>query len=181
MKGLWRWPLNLGMSFLVGALLVACGGAKEQVSAPAPAPVAAPAPAPQAATPAAAPAATPVPLKVLKTSPESGPVGTPFTVSGEGLPAGKDVQFVWVTWDGSYATKVTANDARFEERKFVAKRVPLKTAVAGDQGQVSVAFTAPEDYGETHDIYAVVDGLDVGKAGFRIIRGATITPTSGPV
>jgi len=108
-------------------------------------------------------------------------VGTPFTVSGEGLPVGKEVQFVWATWDGSYATKVAANDARFEERKFVAKGVPMKTVVANAQGQVSVALTAPEDYGETHDIYAVVDGIDVGKAGFRIVRNATITPTTGPV
>ncbi|MBI2867284.1 MAG: hypothetical protein HYX97_02980, partial [Chloroflexi bacterium] len=133
------------------------------------------------ATVPAAPTATPVPLKLLKTSLETGPVGTVFTVSGEGLPAGKEVQFVWVTWDGAYATKVAANDARFEERKFVTKRVPLKSAVAGAQGQVSVVLTAPEDFGETHDIYAVVDGIDVGKAGFRIIRNATITPTSGPV
>ena len=128
-----------------------------------------------------APTVTLVPLKLLKVSPESGPVGTSFTVSGEGLPAGKEVQFVWATWDGTYATKVAANDARFEERKFEAKRVPMKTVVASDQGQVSVALTAPEDYGEIHDIYAVVDGIDVGKGGFRVVRNATISPTSGPV
>jgi hypothetical protein len=32
-----------------------------------------------------------------------------------------------------------------------------------------------------HDIYAVVDGQDVGRGGFRILRSAAITPTEGPV
>ncbi len=160
---------------LLGAasvLLAACS------SKPTPTPVQ-PTAAPLA--PTAASTATPVALKLLKTTPEAGFIGTSFTVSGEGFPAGKEVQFVWVTWDGAYATKVAANDARLEERKFVVKRVPMKTAVASAQGQVSVALTVPEDYGETHDIYAVMDGIDVGKAGFRIIRNATLTPTSGPV
>ncbi|MEE8443299.1 MAG: hypothetical protein V3S37_06065, partial [Dehalococcoidia bacterium] len=57
----------------------------------------------------------------------------------------------------------------------------MKTVVANAQGQVSVALTAPNDYGEVHDIYAVVGGIDMGKAGFRIVRDATISPTSGPV
>ena len=155
-------------------LLMACTSEQSQ-------PTPTTAPATPTTAPAPAPTATPIPLKLLKTTPETGPIGTPFTVSGEGLPAGKEVQFVWVTVDGSYATKVTASDARFEQRKFVTKRVPMKSAVASAQGQVSVALTAPEDYGETHDIYAVVDGIDMGKAGFRIVRNATLTPTSGPV
>ncbi len=155
-------------------LLMACTSEEAQ-----PTPTAAPA-TPTTAPPPA-PTATPVPLKLLKTSPETGPIGTPFTVSGEGLPAGKEVKFVWATWDGAFATKITADNARFQERTYVAKRVPMKSAVANAQGQVSVDLTVPEDYGEIHDIYAVVDGVDVGKAGFRVVREATISPTSGPV
>ena len=49
------------------------------------------------------------------------------------------------------------------------------------QGRVNTVFTAPEDFGEVHEIYAVVDGQDVGRGGFRILRSATITPTEGPV
>ncbi|MBI2872281.1 MAG: IPT/TIG domain-containing protein [Chloroflexi bacterium] len=167
----------LAIVVLVG-LLAACTGEQAQ---PTPTPTTAPTATAPATPTNPTPTPTPVPLKLLKTSPETGPIGTAFTVTGEGLPAGKQVEFVWVTWDGSYVTNVTANDARFGERKFVTKRVPMKTAGVNAQGQVSVALTAPEDYGEVHDIYAVMDGADVGKAGFRIARNATISPTSGPV
>ncbi len=174
---------SMGYSSLLLAALVLVAGCSSQppIGSNPTAGVPAPTVTPPATAPAPAPTVTPVPLKLLKTSPETGPVGTPFTVSGEGLPAGKEVQFVWVTWDGAYATKVTPNNVRFEERKFVVKRVPMKSVVATAQGQVSVDLIAPEDFGETHDIYAVVDGIDVGKAGFRVVRNATITPTSGAV
>ena len=69
----------------------------------------------------------------------------------------------------------------FLERKFVEKRVSLGKATTDAQGRVSVSFVAPEDYGETHDIYAVADGQDVAKAGFRILRTVTLSPTQGPV
>ena len=32
-----------------------------------------------------------------------------------------------------------------------------------------------------HDLYAVVDGKDVARGGFRILRSATITRTEGPM
>lgn len=157
---------------LVGGLLAGCS------SKPTPTPGKPTAAVPAPATDATA---TPVALKLLKTTPETGLIGTPFTVSGEGLPAGKEVQFVWVTWDGAFATKITADNARFEERRYAVKRVPLKSAVANAQGRVSIALTVPDDFGEVHDIYAVVDGIDVGRTGFRTVREATVTPTSGPV
>ena len=34
------------------------------------------------------------------------------------------------------------------------------------QGRVTAKFTAPEDFGEVHDIYAVIDGQDVGARRF---------------
>ncbi|MBI4187492.1 MAG: hypothetical protein HY530_08335 [Chloroflexi bacterium] len=121
------------------------------------------------------------PLKLLKTSPEKGPVGTAFTITGDGLPSGKPVDFVWVTYDGSFATDAGPENVLFLERKFISKRVPLGKATVNAQGQVTVNLVAPEDYGEIHDIYAVVDGQDVGKAGFRILRTVDLSPTEGPV
>jgi hypothetical protein len=38
----------------------------------------------------------------LKIAPEHGPVGTPVTVTGEGFPAGEDVDLVWGTVTGSW-------------------------------------------------------------------------------
>ncbi|MBI2888287.1 MAG: hypothetical protein HYY02_13925 [Chloroflexi bacterium] len=108
-------------------------------------------------------------------------MGTQFTIAGEGLPAGREVEFVWVTWDGSYVMKPTAETVQFFDRKYEPKRVPFGRASADAQGRVSATFTAPEDYGEIHDIYAVLDGQDVAKAGFRIVRNVTISPLTGPV
>src|SRR5262245_65669726 len=41
----------------------------------------------------------------LSVTPAHGPVGTPVTVSGEGLPADQEVQLIWTTVKGSW--KVT--------------------------------------------------------------------------
>jgi hypothetical protein len=49
------------------------------------------------------------------------------------------------------------------------------------QGRVKGRFVAPEDFGEDHDLYAVVDGQDVARGGFRILRSATMIPSEGPV
>lgn len=181
----WPWPFCAGLLVL---MLVACVGppqvtpapAKEAMPATAPTAVAIP-PTPAAAATPPPPAATPAPLKLLKTVPETGPVGTNITVTGDGLLPGKAAEIIWVTADGSYETKFLATDVQFRGRKFAEKRVPLSTAVVDAQGRVSATFTIPEDFGEVHDIYVVVDGQEVAKGGFRIVRNATISPNSGPV
>ena len=172
---------------LAAAALAACLLAACTATAPAPpAPQQPAAPAAAAPPPAAGPsvgaAGTSAPaLKLLKTSPERGNVGTQFSISGEGLPAGREMEFVWATWDGSYVMKTTAETVQFFERKFEPKRAPLGRAAADAQGRIAATFTAPEDYGEIHDIYGVLDGQDVAKAGFRLVRHVTVSPLQGPV
>ncbi len=126
-------------------------------------------------------APTDIPLKLLKLSPEKGPMGTSFSITGAGLPANKDVEFVWMTVDGSYVTKISAENVEFQDRNFVEAKVSMGHATTDAQGQVSQSFIAPEDYGEIHDIYALVDGQQVGKGGFRLMRNVTITPLEGPL
>ena len=135
---------------------------------------------PPVATPPA-PTATPLPLKSLKLSPEKGYAGASFTVTGEGLTPGKAVQFQWVTWNGGFDTKVSAENVEFYEPKFVEQRVVLGNAVADAVGLARATFVAPEDFGDVHDIYALVDGQQVARGGFIILRSATMTPTQGPV
>ncbi len=101
-----------------------------------------------------------VSLNLLKTEPETGPVGTGFTISGEELPPGKTVEFMWVTWDGKYATDTGPENVVFLERQFDERRVSLGSVTVDAEGKISVSFVAPEDYGETHDIYGVIDGED---------------------
>ena len=44
-----------------------------------------------------------------------------------------------------------------------------------------VSLKAPKDFGGIHDIYAVVDGIQVAKGGFLLERTVTIAPKRGPV
>ena len=123
----------------------------------------------------------PAALKLLKVEPVKGHSGDPFTVVGDGLPANKKVEFFWSTVDAAYVTKVLADNLEYDERKYDEKRVSLGSALVDAQGRMNAKFTAPEDFGEVHDLYAVVDGKDVARGGFRILRSTTITPTEGPV
>ncbi len=167
-----RLALYLVVIGLVG-LLVACSSEATPAT-----PTAAVTP---AASPTASPTNTPIPLKLLNIEPVTGYIGDPFTVTGEGLTPNKEVELVWATVDGSYVNQASAESVLFHERKFVEKRVSLGSATTDAQGRFSATVTAPEDYGEVHDIYAIVDGKDAARGGFRILRTATITPTKGPV
>src|SRR5262249_43688635 len=123
---------------------------------------------------------SPAPVKLLKVEPVKGYVGDSFTVTGDGFTPGQKVDFFWSTVDGAYATKILPDNVEYHERKYDEKRLRLGGTLVDPQGRVNTVFTAPEDFGEVHDIYAVVDGRDVGRGGFRIMRSATINPTDGP-
>jgi hypothetical protein len=120
-------------------------------------------------------------IKLLRVEPVIGYSGDSFTVTGEGFPPGKKVEFFWATVEAAYVTKVMEDNVEYHERKYTEKRISLGGAPVDAQGRVSAAFTAPEDFGEVHDLYAVVDGQDVARGGFRILRSATIALTEGAV
>ncbi len=170
---------GLGLAFLgLLGLLVACGSESQAKPEAPPASLTV---APQSASSTAAPTPTPIPLNPLKVQPDTGYIGDSFTITGEGLPAGKAVELFWVTWDGDYVTEVSLSDVKFIERKFTEKRVSLGQGKTNAQGQLTATFVAPDDYGETHDIYAVIEGQDVARGGFRILRTVSFTPAEGPV
>jgi len=125
--------------------------------------------------------AAPHPLKLLKVEPVKGYAGDSFTITAEGFSPGAKIDFLWSTVDGSYTTKVMPDNVEYHERNYDEKRVSLGNATADAQGRVNARLTAPEDFGEEHDIYAVADGRDIGRGGFRILRSASIAPTEGPV
>ena len=100
------------------------------------------------------------PIKLLNVEPVKGYAGETFTVHGDGLPAGKKVEFLWSTVEASFLTKVMTDNVEYHERKYDEKRVAFGTALVDAQGRVNAKFTAPEDFGEVHDLYAVVDGKE---------------------
>ncbi len=123
----------------------------------------------------------PAAIKFLKIEPVKGYVGDHFTIQADGLPVGKKVEFFWSTVDAAYLTKVLTDNVEYHERKYDEKRVSLGSATTDAKGRVSATFSAPEDFGEVHDIFAVVDGQDAARGGFRILRSATMTPSEGPL
>ncbi|MDO8635399.1 MAG: hypothetical protein Q7R34_04020, partial [Dehalococcoidia bacterium] len=125
--------------------------------------------------------ATPRPLKTLKVSPEKGAVGSTITITGDGLTPNKQFQFQWNTVDGGFDDKVFTETVEFYARKFTAKRVSLGQSTTDAKGQLTATLTVPDDYGEVHDIYAVVDGQDEARGGYRILPEFTLTPPQGTV
>lgn len=122
----------------------------------------------------------PTAQSALTVSPETGPAGTTFTVSGQADPA-QNVDIQWTTWDGAYSTQTTPETVAYHERVFTEKRVSLGTLTANADGQFAGSFTAPEDFGQLHELHAVVDGQDRARGGFQVLMAATATPSSGPI
>lgn len=148
-----------------------------------PRPVAAPAIPGVAALPgpvidAGKPAAT---MTTLKTTPDIALPGTAITISGAGLPAGKDVVVTWGTATVDWVLDPRADSVDYLGRKANKVTVQLATARTDANGAFSVQLKAPQDFGGLHDIYAVMDGLQVAKGGFLVARSASISPKRGPI
>jgi hypothetical protein len=131
----------------------------------------------------ALPQATPAnrTFRHLRTNPEKGAIGTPFTLSGDGFRPGQEVELQWATWDGSYAMKPSAETVVYESRQMADRRLLLGRVKADGHGGIHGSYVAPEDFGELHEIYAITDGEEVARGGFRILMEASIDPPEGVV
>ncbi len=149
------------------------------------APGTAPAPAfPNAPASLGAPVGTGVPaasIKLLTTKPDVAVAGTDFAVSGKGLPANKDVLLTWSTATVDWLLDARPDSVDYMGRKATTYNVQLAIAHTDASGSFDLTVKAPDDWGGLHDIYAVVDGVQVAKGGFLISRRATIYPKRGPI
>src|SRR2546423_9062488 len=117
---------GLAMVFLVlGGTVGTCGA--HPVSAPTDHPPSVPA-APRIVAEAPPPSDTYRPTKLLQVEPVKGYVGDAFTVHGDGLPAGKSVEFFWGTVDAMYRTQITPDNVEYHERTYQEKRVSFGSA-----------------------------------------------------
>lgn len=169
--------LLLVASALVGAVLLPATASAEPKALTAPAlPGVAGLPGPIAAP------ARPAPnMSVLKTKPDIGVPGTSYTLSGSGLPAGKDVSIVWNTAKVTWIVDPRPDSVDYLGRKSDKIAVVIATTKTDSNGAFSLRLKAPRDFGGIHDVYAVVDGVQVAKGGFLIARWAKMTPKKGPV
>ncbi len=120
-------------------------------------------------------------MKVLTTSPDIALPGTAMTISGSGLPAGRDVVLTWGTANVDWVLDPRADSVDYLGRKATKLSVKLATATTDASGTFSVKLKAPQDFGGLHDIYAVADGVQLAKGGFLLMRSASISPKSGPI
>ena len=120
-------------------------------------------------------------MKTLKVSPDMALPGTATTITGSGLPAGKDVTLTWSTATVDWLLDPRADSVDYLGRKTNKFTVRIATAHTDANGAFSVPLKTPHDWGGLHDIYAVVDGVQVAKGGFLIKRHATISTHRGPV
>jgi hypothetical protein len=169
--------LILAGAVLAGALLLSAPAVATPGPLPAPAiPGVAPLPGP-----IAAPATTPATMGILKTTPDVGAAGTTFSLSGSGLAANKDVNIVWNTANVTWLVDARPDSVDYLGRKADKVTVVLAQTKTDAQGAFSLNLRAPRDFGGIHDVYAVIDGVQVAKGGFLIARTATMTPKKGAI
>jgi hypothetical protein len=120
-------------------------------------------------------------MSTLTAKPDDAVAGTRFTLSGSGLPANKSVSIVWGTANVTWVVDARPDSVDYLGRSATKIQVVLGQAQTDAQGKLSLKLTAPRDFGGIHDIYAVIDGVQVAKGGFLIARSATISPKRGPI
>src|SRR5262249_31717737 len=120
-------------------------------------------------------------LQLLKTNPDVALPGKGMTVSGTGLQPNADVVLTWSTATVDWVLDPRPDSVDYLGRKANKLTVQLATAHTDAKGAFSVQLKVPQDWGGLHDIYAVVDGVQVAKGGFLIARSASISPKKGPI
>lgn len=118
---------------------------------------------------------------VMRTTPDVAPAGTKLTIAATGLPASKDVSLVWMTANVRYVLDAKPDSVDYIGRKVEKVGVQLASARTSATGALDVTVKAPVDYGGLHDLYAVVEGVQVAKGGFLLERTVTMSPKKGPV
>jgi hypothetical protein len=172
-----RKTLIIGVAVLAAALLLpALASAEPRALTPPAVPGVAPLPGPVAAPSKPAPNMT-----ILKAKPDIGVPGTAYTLSGSGLPAGKDVSIVWNTANVTWVVDPRPDSVDYLGRKADKIAVVIAQTKTDGSGSFSLALKAPRDFGGIHEVFAVIDGVQVAKGGFLISRWAKMTPRRGPI
>ncbi|MBW4078149.1 MAG: hypothetical protein HIU84_06510 [Acidobacteria bacterium] len=130
-----------------------------------------------------APAATLSPtVGVLTINPlAGGPVGSTMNVTGSGLAPNASVQLTWDTVNATWTVDPEPNTVNYMGRATTNVTVVLGTATTDATGKFSFTRKVPNDFGGTHQIYAVINGVEVAEGAFVITRTLTVTPRSGPI
>lgn len=130
-----------------------------------------------------APSATLSPtVGVLAINPlAGGPVGSTMSITGSGLAPNASVQLTWATVNATWTVDPEPNTVNYMGRSTTNVTVVLGTATTDANGKFSFSRAVPNDFGGTHQIYAVINGVEEAEGAFVITRTLTVTPRSGPI
>lgn len=121
-------------------------------------------------------------IGVLTISPlAGGPVGSNMTISGSGLPAATRVELTWSTTNATWNVDPEPNTVNYTGRTTTNVVVVLANVTTGAHGAFSLTMKVPNDFGGSHQIYAVINGVEVDEGAFITTRTLTVTPKNGPV
>jgi hypothetical protein len=120
-------------------------------------------------------------MGILNVAPDQGVAGTPVTITGSSLAPNATVELTWSTADATWLVQPQPDTVNYLGRSDNVFAVVLDTTTTNASGAFSASLTVPQDWGGLHDIYAVVNGLEVAHGGFVTLRTVSVTPTSGPV
>jgi hypothetical protein len=131
--------------------------------------------------PVAAPAQPSDNMGILDVTPDQGVAGTPMTISGSQLAPNAQVELTWSTANATWLVQTEPDTVNYLGRTDTLMAVVLATTTTDASGSFKLSLKAPLDWGGVHDIYAVVNGVEVAHGGFITLRTVTVSPTSGPV
>jgi hypothetical protein len=121
-------------------------------------------------------------IGVLAVTPlAGGPVGSTMTVAGSGLPSSSKVELTWATSSATWNVDPEPNTVNYMGRTTTNVTVVLADVTTDASGKFSLTTKVPNDWGGSHEIYAVVNGVDVLEGAFTTTRSLTVTPRNGPI
>jgi hypothetical protein len=127
-------------------------------------------------------AATPSPtMGLLSVVPAQGVAGTPLRISGTKLPASTKVELTWSTASATWMADPQPDTVNYTGAADTYFNVVLRTVETSAKGAFSIKVPMPQDFGGTHDIYAVVADTQLDHGGVTLLRKLTISPRSGPI
>jgi hypothetical protein len=116
-------------------------------------------------------ASTPSGGATLTTSISAGPVGSDFTIWGEGLPPNQAVSLLWQTVVGN----------RVSGQGWDDQSAQITRVTTGGDGSLSFEAAIPPDVGGDHQVQAVLDGNVVAQTSVRVLPHAEpLMPNQGP-
>jgi hypothetical protein len=113
----------------------------------------------------------------LEVAPLHGPAGTRVTVTGDRLPSSQDFELVWRTVKGSWKV----SNAEYHGREYAPVGYEIAKVKSDAEGRLTASFSAPEDFGFSHDIVLQQGARLFTQVGFSIDMTVQISPESGPV